>query len=203
MVAIAVLVVVLAVILGYYALIPLALDKIVASASSGDASEANAIIVDGNKTLILENSTFNLDLRYIIVKDNGTLIIRNAEIRSNLVDRVPLISVYDNGNVLISNSKLKQRVYIRLFGDNVTAEIRDSVVEGSIGFGWGGGKLNVINTEFFYLCVWGSGATIVVENSTSLYPGSYITGNSSLLIKNSLFKSFSMQFGSTLAHLVQ
>jgi uncharacterized repeat protein (TIGR02543 family) len=157
------------------------------------------IIVDDNKTFIIENTTFQVDNRSIIVKDKGTLIIKNAIVKSKLGPREDIIKAYDNAIVFILNSKLYQWANIHLAGDNVSVKIENSMIEGAIGFGWGGGKLRIINTTFSHLPVWASGADILIENSTTFGGGSYITGNSSLLIRNSRFKGFALQFGSTLA----
>ena len=173
------------------------------------SSDSGNIIVSGNSTYSLENGFFDLGSKQIIVKDNGTLIIENATVKSGLKGRTYLIVAHDNAHIIIVNTAFSGSASM-LFADNgVVAKIINSASledlkakEGSfqryynvIGIGWGGPSVTVVDSTFGSIDTWGRGAKVRVISSS--FASGFITGNSSITLINTSIRSYEVAFGST------
>ena len=176
---------------------------LLSSGGSGD------IIIGGNVTYTLTNGYFDLGNRHIVIKDNGTLIIKNATVKSSLRGREELISAYDNAHIIIINTTFTDFANMRFHDSGVMVKIINSkslrdfqakkagwrYYYNSIGIGWGGPSVTIVNSTYGWVAVWGKGAKVHIINSS--FAGGYITGNSSIFLISSIFRYYELTFGST------
>lgn len=94
------------------------------------SSYEKGIILNGDKTVIIENQTLHLK-GDIIIKDNSKLIVRNSTIIWEITHFVSYVArIYDNGKLIVENSILERGIPINanlwMEGDNPTVILRNS-----------------------------------------------------------------------------
>ena len=94
------------------------------------SSYEKGIILNGDKTVIIENQTLHLK-GDIIIKDNSKLIVRNSTIIWEITHFVSYVArIYDNGKLIVENYILERGIPINanlwIEGDNPTVILRNS-----------------------------------------------------------------------------
>ena len=63
------------------------------------------LIVDGNQTFLVENCTFVVE-GIVVVRDNATLVVRDAELNVSTLSLAGMVTVRDNGMLLVEDGDL-------------------------------------------------------------------------------------------------
>ena len=63
------------------------------------------LIVDGNQTFLIENCTFVVE-GIVVVRDNATLVVRDAELNVSTLSLAGMVTVRDNGILIVEDGDL-------------------------------------------------------------------------------------------------
>ena len=102
--------------------------------SNHTISHIGDLIIDGDQTFTIENCTY-IQTGNIYVKENGVLIIQNAELVMNMSkDWQYNIYIYDTGRLIVNNSNVSTSILFDInFFDRSSGDLTNSLIGG----GWG------------------------------------------------------------------